>query len=117
MVDTAITLGVNAECFEPYTPIDRGQAAVFMWRMEGEQAPSAPHGFGDVPAWMSTAVAWMVEHGITLGTTPTTFSPGQTLTRAELVTFLWRLADSPAPSSIARTRRRMSSGTIGEYPS
>ena len=99
MVDNDITEGTTPECFAPYQPIDRGPAAVFLWRMEGRQTPSAPHPVTDVPAWMSDAVAWMVEQEVTLGTTDTTYSPGQILTRAELVTFLWRLAGSPAPAS------------------
>jgi hypothetical protein len=37
----------------------------------------APHGFSDVPttSFANTAIAWLVEAGITTGTTPTTFSP------------------------------------------
>ena len=38
------------------------------------------------------AIAWAVEQGITNGTSDTTFSPGKTCTRAQIVTFLWRAA-------------------------
>ena len=38
----------------------------------------------------------MVESEITTGTTPTTFSPFDELTRAQFVTFLWRAAGRPA---------------------
>ena len=42
---------------------------------------------------------WAVENGITKGTTSTTFSPDADCTRAQIVTFLWRAAGSPAPRS------------------
>lgn len=41
------------------------------------------------------AVYWAYDQGVTAGTGPTTFSPGNSLTRAQVVTFLWRLAGSP----------------------
>ena len=42
---------------------------------------------------------WAVGEGITSGTTATTFSPDAACTRAQIVTFLWRAAGSPAPKS------------------
>lgn len=47
------------------------------------------------------AVKWAVENGITEGTSAETFSPGASCTRAQMVTFLWRAAGSPAPKSAA----------------
>ena len=47
------------------------------------------------------AVKWAVENGITEGTSAETFSPGASCTRAQMVTFLWRAAGSPAPKSTA----------------
>jgi len=45
------------------------------------------------------AVAWAVKKGITAGTSANTFSPDNTVTRAEAVTFLWRAAGEPEPTS------------------
>ena len=45
------------------------------------------------------AVQWAVEKGITEGTSATTFSPDASCTRAQMVTFLYRAAGSPAPRS------------------
>ena len=45
------------------------------------------------------AVQWAVEKGITEGTSATTFSPGASCTRAQMVAFLYRAAGSPAPKS------------------
>ena len=44
-------------------------------------------------------VLWAVENSITTGTGKTTFSPNNTCTRAQVVTFLWRAAGKPAPQS------------------
>ncbi len=45
--------------------------------------------------YVTGAVHWMLHHGITKGTSATTFSPGQDLTRGQIATFLWRLAGTP----------------------
>lgn len=45
------------------------------------------------------AVKWAVEKGITEGTGANFFSPNASCTRAQMVTFLWRAAGSPAPKS------------------
>ena len=39
-----------------------------------------------------------MENGITGGTSASTFSPGAICSRAQVVTFLWRYADSPEPT-------------------
>ena len=57
--------------------------------------------FTDVPAdaYYADAVAWAVENGITNGTSSTTFGPNVSCTRAQMVTFLWRAAGSPKPTT------------------
>ena len=62
-------------------------------------APTAPN-FTDVTAgaYYADAVKWAVEKGITAGTTTTTFSPDNTCTTAQILTFLWRANGSPAPA-------------------
>ena len=56
-----------------------------------------PTPFEDVPedAYYYDAVLWAVECGITNGTSATTFSPNDKLTRAQAVTMLWRAVGSP----------------------
>ncbi|MDG2027646.1 MAG: S-layer homology domain-containing protein [Acidimicrobiales bacterium] len=95
MVDNDITTGTSPTCFSPADPVTRGQAAAFMWRMEGE--PSAPdHSFTDiVDSWQQDPVSWMAHNNITTGTSPTTYSPGDTLTRGQLAALLYRLAGNP----------------------
>ena len=67
--------------------------------------PTAPAvaGFSDVHEddYYAEAVAWAKDAGVTGGTSATTFSPDNTVTRAEAVTFLWRAAGAPQPASSA----------------
>ncbi|MEZ5382029.1 MAG: S-layer homology domain-containing protein [Microthrixaceae bacterium] len=95
MVDGDITTGTSATCFSPGGTTTRGQAAAFLWRMEGE--PSAtPHPFDDVVAgWQQGPVSWMFATGITTGTTATTYSPDDSVTRGQLAALLYRLAGEP----------------------
>ena len=55
--------------------------------------------FADVAnsAYYVDAVEWMLKREVTQGTAETTFSPNLNCTRAQIVTFLWRAAGSPAP--------------------
>lgn len=46
-------------------------------------------------AWYAEAVQYVRGHGIMNGTTATTFSPGQIMTRGMLVTVLYRAAGAP----------------------
>ncbi|MGI5873348.1 MAG: S-layer homology domain-containing protein [Bacillota bacterium] len=57
--------------------------------------------FVDVPAdaYFSEAVDWAVANNITTGTDDTHFSPNDGCTRAQVVTFLWRAAGSPAAAA------------------
>lgn len=82
MVDNDITTGISASCFAPDDPITRGQAAAFMWRMEGSPAPGPAHGFTDIDAsWQDDPVSWLANNGITTGTSAATFSPDDRLNR------------------------------------
>lgn len=87
-----ITSGTSPTTFSPNATVTRAQTVTFLWRWEGEPEADQRSGFRDVPTgqYYSQAVSWAVEAGITNGTGTTTFSPGQTCTRAQIVTFLWR---------------------------
>ncbi|MEA4974085.1 MAG: S-layer homology domain-containing protein, partial [Candidatus Metalachnospira sp.] len=51
-------------------------------------------------AYYYKAVLWAVENGITSGTTSTTFSPDDSVTRSQAVTFMWRAAGKPVSNCI-----------------
>ena len=100
-VKKGITSGTSATTFNPDGSCTRAQAVTFLWRAAGSPEPkSAAMPFTDVPAgsYFEKAVLWAVENGITKGTSDTTFSPDDSCTRAQIVTFLWRAGGSPAVS-------------------
>lgn len=57
--------------------------------------------FTDVVAgtWYYGAAAYAYNNGLFAGMTPMTFAPNATMTRAMLVSVLWRLAGAPAPKA------------------
>ena len=61
--------------------------------------PSAVFTDVDISQYYHAGVDWAVLNGVTNGTSATTFSPGATCTRAQVVTFLWRAKGSPEPQS------------------
>ena len=67
----------------------------------GEDCPSRE--FTDVDhgpdSWYHEPVDWAVTAGVTNGKTPTSFAPGESCTRGQMVTFLWRAKGSPEPKS------------------
>ncbi len=48
-----------------------------------------------VSAWYAEPVKWAVDKKITAGTSPTTFSPDMTCTKAQIITFIWRAMGEP----------------------
>lgn len=93
-----ITDGKLPQIFEPDTSCTRAQAVSFLWRAMGcPETKNKENPFTDVKpdAYYYKAVLWAIGEGITDGTTPTTFSPEDTVTRAQSVTFLWRKMGKP----------------------
>lgn len=66
----------------------------------GSCTPSVPE-FTDVPAnaYYATAVRWLSQRGVTTGCGTKLFCPTSNVTRAEVVTFLWRMAGKPSSPS------------------
>lgn len=101
-ISEGITNGTSATTFGPEEGCTRAQVVTFLWRAAGQPAPaSSTNPFTDVKkdAYYYNAVLWAVEKGITNGTSDTTFSPDETCTRAQIVTFLWRYEGQPVPAS------------------
>ena len=98
-VDHDITSGTGRFTFSPNAACTRAQTVTFLWRAAGSPRPvSAVNPFTDVHYgdYFYQAVLWAVENGITVGTSATTFSPDATVTRAQVVTLLWRANGQPA---------------------
>ena len=103
-VGEGITSGAGDGKFAPYGICTRAQMVTFLWRAAGKPEPvSAVNPFADVAesAYYYKAVLWAVEKGITKGTSAATFSPDDTCTRAQAMTFLYRLAGMPETSGAA----------------
>ena len=98
-VKNGITTGTGSNYFTPDGICTRAQAVTFLWRVAGSPTPKTEAMvFEDVldGSYYYEAVLWAVENGITVGTSATTFSPDLTCSRAHIVTFLWRAANSPS---------------------
>ena len=61
-------------------------------------------------------VLWAVEEGITSGMTPDSFGPFSICNRAQVVTFLWRAAGSPEPSTTENPFTDVPAGSFYEKP-
>ena len=87
-----VTNGVSATSFDPNVTVQRDQVVTFLWRASGKPAAKADLAFSDLAdgAFYADAVQWAVAHGITTGTSSTTFAPADGCTRAQIVTFLYR---------------------------
>ncbi len=98
---TGVSTGTSRTTFSPDAPISRGDFAVMLWRYAGRPAPNGDHHFTDVlRSYQHDAISWMVERGITTGTSAITFSPEVTMNRAQAATFIHRYI---APEPQGRT--------------
>lgn len=91
-VSEGITTGVSDGEFAPELTVTRAQFVVMLYRAAGEPEVEDADGFDDVDpaAYYAKAVAWAAAQGITDGTGERTFSPDETCTRAQIVTFMYR---------------------------
>lgn len=102
-VGKGITEGVGNNLFAPNQPCTRAQIVTFLWRAAGSPEPKNMSSFSDVPAdsYYAKAVAWAVENDITTGTGDGKFSPDAICTRAQAVTFLFRVSEASAAGAPA----------------
>ena len=101
-VANGITAGTSSTTFSPDDGCTRGQVVTFLWRAAGQPEPTlTKNPFKDVKSseYYYKAVLWAVENSVTAGTSSTTFSPNDTCTRGQIVTFLYRAKGEPKPSS------------------
>ena len=91
---------VSGESFEPNTPCTRAFTVIYLWKNAGSPKTELTSSFTDVApnAFYAQAVAWAVKNGVTSGTSATTFSPNDTCTRGQIVTFLKRADAVPKTS-------------------
>lgn len=104
-----VIAGIGNNKFDPYADVTRGQFITFLWRNAVNEYsfadattqaytkdPASYTGktdFADVDAkaYYAKAVEWAAKNGIAFGSDATHFNPNKTITRAEAVSFIYRL--------------------------
>ena len=92
----------NQTEFRPTNDCTRAQMVTFLYRLQGEpKTKSNSCKFTDVSNsdYYYKPVIWAVEKGITTGVSSDKFDPKGVCTRAQTVTFLWRMANKPEPKT------------------
>ncbi|MGM9563593.1 MAG: S-layer homology domain-containing protein [Faecousia sp.] len=86
--------GVGEFKFEPNGLLTRAMMVTILYRLDGE-GEYAAHPFKDVAkdTWYDEAVAWGYATGVVKGTSATTFSPDDYVTREQAATLLYRYAE------------------------
>ena len=100
--------GVGTGEFSPNTATTRGMVVTVLYRLYGEPAVRGGSDFTDVApgAYYADAVAWASNAGIVNGTSGTTFSPNDLVTREQFAAMLYRYmqytgADTSAKASLS----------------
>ena len=93
-VANAITTGTTATTFSPYMTCTHAQILTFLWRACGAPSVLIENPFPDMPkeAYYYQAALWAYDKGL-IGPE---FQPYAPCTRLQAVTYLWKLAGSPA---------------------
>ena len=88
--------GVGGNRFAPNSETTRAQLVTILYRLEGQPAVSGDLPFTDVETgtWYTDAILWAAQNNIVNGVSDTEFAPGDDLTRQQLVTILYRYAES-----------------------
>ncbi len=92
VVKNGIMVGIDEDTFGVAMNTNRAQLVTMLWRLAGEPEASAQAPFTDVPSdsFYAEAVNWAWENQVVNGTSATTFSPNQELSREQLATILYR---------------------------
>ena len=91
-MEQGITKGTSDTAFSPNASCTRAQIVTFLWRANGSPAVSGNSAFTDVASdtYYAAAVAWAEKNGVTGGIGGGLFGSGNTCTRAQIVTFIYR---------------------------
>ena len=92
-VENGITNGTTDTTFGPDEICTRAHGVTFLSRAAGTNTASGNSNFADVDAnaYYASAVKWAVDNGITNGIGSSLFGPDSSCTRAQIVTFLYRM--------------------------
>lgn len=106
IIGDVLILGGPADCKDGVVYLcasDEGPGKTLGSAEKPAEAPASAAKFTDVdPASpFAQAIQWAVSQGITNGKTATAFGPGDTCTRGQILTFLYRANGSPKPKAEA----------------
>ena len=101
VMDMGLFSGTSATTFSPNGTMTRAMFVTVLAKYAGVDPDEyedwyLPELFKDVPAdsWCAPYINWAARHGITSGTSATTFSPNQPITRQQMALLLYRFATS-----------------------
>lgn len=91
--DNGIIAGTSSTNFSPNVAVTRAMAVTVLYRKAGSPAVSGTNKFTDVSssAYYYKPVLWATNKGIVSGTSSTTFSPNQNITRQDAAVMLYNL--------------------------
>ena len=111
MVQNGITQGCGPNSFCPQREVTRQEFVTFLWRAAGRPSGSyrGSEAFSDVDGgFADLAIGWAASTGVTAGCTAGVFGdpdwqfcPGQSVSRAQIITFLFRLVEGPQTEGAA----------------
>lgn len=92
--DNSLMTGMTETVFGSDELVTRAMVAFVIWRNAGKPEPTSQNSYKDVSSsdYFNKAVSWGVENGIISGTSPTTFSPDNNVTKVQVAMFLHRYA-------------------------
>ncbi len=92
-IENGITNGMDDTHFGPDATCTRAQSVTFLYRTAGSTEVSENAAFSDVAsdAYYANAVAWAEQNAVTGGIGDGLFGPNNNCTRAQIVTFLYRM--------------------------
>lgn len=94
MVANGYMSGMSETSFGPLVTLNRAMMVTILYSAAGRPTVEDAPAFTDVPAdaYFAAPVAWAAKNGITSGVGNNLFAPAKSLTRMELVTFLYAFA-------------------------
>lgn len=94
-LDNGIMNGTGADTFNPDDNITRAQFATMFYRFAGSPETSESSKFTDLTQdWYKKPIAWAAANGVITGTSASTFSPDEPVTREQVATIFYRYAQS-----------------------
>ena len=114
-----VTMFVSAAAFPAFaaensaSSCSRAEFVSMLWEKADSQKDYYPkNGFTDIPdgSGYANAVDWACSEGIISGTSRTTFSPDDELTRGQAIAILWRMQGRPQASAVQNPFTDVSDG-------